>query len=65
MHFSCLLQDFERFAAGNEQLFAAVGLPREAALAKMRLLALMGLAHGADEVTFQQIQASSALYEFK
>ncbi|GAB4818111.1 hypothetical protein N2152v2_005157 [Parachlorella kessleri] len=43
------VQDFERFAAGNEQLFAAVGLPREAALAKMRLLALMGLAHGADE----------------
>lgn len=49
-------QDFRQFAAAQPGVFEALGVPQEAALAKMRLLALMGLAHGAAEVSFERIQ---------
>ena len=50
------LQDFKAFAAASPGVFEQLAVPQEAALSKMRLLALMGLCHGAAEVTFDQIQ---------
>ncbi|EFN55512.1 hypothetical protein CHLNCDRAFT_133922 [Chlorella variabilis] len=57
------VQEFQTFAgtpAGAAAL-AAAGISEEAGLAKMRLLAFMGLAHGASQITFQQIQAALVL----
>eukprot|EP00887_Chlorella_sp_A99_P007987 scaffold12.g7987.t1 len=49
------------FADAQAALFERLGLAAEAALAKMRLLALMGLAHGATELSFADIQAALGL----
>ncbi|PRW57750.1 Eukaryotic translation initiation factor 3 subunit M [Chlorella sorokiniana] len=57
------VQDYQAFTASSEgtAVLAAVGISAEDALAKMRLLAFMGLAHGAEEITFDQIQAALGL----
>ncbi|PSC74383.1 Eukaryotic translation initiation factor 3 subunit M [Micractinium conductrix] len=54
------VQDYQAFVATADgtAALAAAGISGEEALAKMRLLAFMGLAHGATEVTFGQIQAA-------
>lgn len=52
---------FQAFADAQAALFERLGLAAEAALAKMRLLALMGLAHGATELSFADIQAALGL----
>lgn len=51
-------QDYQAFVASSEgaAALATAGIGAEDALAKMRLLAFMGLAHGAEEITFDQIQ---------
>lgn len=57
------VQDFQSFTGSPAGAAAlqAVGISAEDALAKMRLLAFMGLAHGVTEITFDQIQCSLAL----
>lgn len=51
--------DFEKFAESNKSFFEeSLGIKMEAAFNKMRLLALMGLAYGAKELSFQSIASS-------
>lgn len=50
--------DFKAFAASNAAAFESLGVTPEAAASKMRLLALMGLAHGAAEIEFGAIAAA-------
>lgn len=47
--------DFKAFAASNAAVFEKLGVSADAAVAKMRLLALMGLAHGAAQISFADI----------
>ena len=53
-----LPQEYQAFVASPEGAAAlgSTGASGEEALAKMRLLALMGLAHGVTEITFDQIE---------
>jgi hypothetical protein len=51
-----VVQAFEAFAEREPAVFEAVGTTRDGAQAKMRLMALLGLASGAPSVSFQQIQ---------
>lgn len=47
--------DFKAVAAAEPGVFTALGVTADEALGKMRLLALMGLAHGAMEITFADV----------
>ena len=47
--------DFKAFAASNAALFEKLDITADAAAAKMRLLALMGLAHGTPQISFGDI----------
>lgn len=49
--------------AAHPALLAGLGVTPEAALSKMQLMALMGLAHGASEVSCAQIQAALGISE--
>ena len=55
--------EYSAHVAAHPALLSSLGLSSEAALAKMQLLALMGLAHGASEVTFGEIQAALGIPE--
>jgi translation initiation factor 3 subunit M len=55
--------EFQAFAAAHPGAVEAAGLTQEAALEKMRLLALVGLACDSRELTFAQVAASLALPE--
>ncbi|KAL4432598.1 hypothetical protein ABPG77_000535 [Micractinium sp. CCAP 211/92] len=57
------IQDYQAFVGTAEgaAALAAAGISAEDALAKMRILAFMGLAHGATEISFDQIQAALGL----
>ena len=51
--------DFEKFAETNKAFFKeSLGITSEAAFSKMRLLALMGLAYGAKELSFASIASN-------
>jgi translation initiation factor 3 subunit M len=54
------VRDFREFVASAEgaAVLSSVGVTAESALAKMRLLALVGLAHGRQEVAFSEVAAS-------
>jgi len=53
--------DFKALVASEPGVFAAIGTTEEEALAKMRLLALMGLAHGTNEITFADVASKLEL----
>jgi translation initiation factor 3 subunit M len=55
VYLSGTVADFREVAAAHPQLFDTLGVTAEAALNKMQLLALMGLAHGTDELGFGAI----------
>jgi translation initiation factor 3 subunit M len=50
--------DFKSFAKSNGAVFQSLGVTEDAAAAKMKLLALMGLAHGSAEIKFAEIASS-------
>jgi hypothetical protein len=55
-HAPHLPQDFQALAATSPAVFAAAGTSSEDALAKMRMMALMGLAHASTDVSFVDIE---------
>lgn len=50
--------DFNNFVQSNRVVFQSLGVTEEAAAGKMKLLALMGLAHGSAEIKFSEIASS-------
>lgn len=55
VYISGSISDFESVAAANPDLFDILGTTKEDALRKMRLLALMGVAHGESELPVNEI----------
>lgn len=50
------VQDFEAFASKNSGMFEATGTSQADAVAKMRLMALLGLAAQSSTVSFSDVQ---------
>jgi translation initiation factor 3 subunit M len=50
--------DFKSFAKSNGAVFQSLGVSEGSAFGKMKLLALMGLAHGSSEIKFAEIASS-------
>lgn len=61
IYLSGTVQEYQKFASSNAALLTTLGISAEDGLGKMRLLALMGLAHGASEMTFTEIQSALSL----